>query len=65
MSARASMSPTVESETETAFSDDGGPEPEAVKPPCCLSCRKPMMPRTKDSDRFWGCQDFPRCEGRT
>ena len=24
-----------------------------------------MMPRTKDGDWFWDCQDNPQCQGRT
>ena len=24
-----------------------------------------MMPRTKDGDWFWDCQDNPKCQGRT
>ena len=33
--------------------------------PACSKCRKPMMPRTKDGDWFWGCQDYPTCQSPT
>ena len=45
-----------------------GPETgadSATGVPACSKCRKPMMPRTKDGDWFWGCQDYPTCQPPT
>lgn len=35
-------------------------KPENVK---CPDCGGPMVPRTSQHGKFWGCQSYPRCKG--
>lgn len=35
-------------------------KPENLK---CPSCSGPMVPRTSQHGKFWGCSDFPKCKG--
>ena len=55
------------SDTEILSSGEETKEAQQTRTgvPTCSKCRKPMMPRTKDGDWFWGCQDYPKCRGPT
>lgn len=35
-------------------------KPENVK---CPKCGGPMTPRSSSYGKFWGCKDYPRCDG--
>ena len=67
------MKETKHARTEQEDAEIQSSEPEAggvgiddtTGVPACSKCRKPMMPRTKDGDWFWGCQDYPKCQGPT
>jgi hypothetical protein len=37
------------------------PEPEPV--PTCARCKSPMVRRTSEYGRFWGCSSYPACKG--
>ena len=52
-------------DAEIISSDTEAGTDSATGVPACSKCRKPMMPRTKDGDWFWGCQDYPKCQGPT
>ena len=55
------------SDTELLSSSDEARETQPTRTgvPTCPKCRKPMMPRFRDGDWFWGCQDYPKCRGQT
>lgn len=35
-------------------------KPENVR---CPNCEGPMVPRTSQHGKFWGCANYPRCKG--
>ena len=52
-------------DAEIRSSDPEAGADSATGVPACSKCRKPMMPRTKAGDWFWGCQDYPQCQSPT
>lgn len=47
---------------------DGNLKGQAAAPPSCPKCGKPMILKTarrgqNAGNKFWGCQDYPRCNG--
>ena len=48
--------------------DQAAPQEEqemGVRVPLCEACSLPMMPRTREDQWFWGCQQYPTCRGPT
>jgi len=35
-------------------------KPENLK---CPDCDGPMIPRTSQYGKFWGCKNYPKCKG--
>ena len=45
--------------------DQPGPIPHeaTTTPPLCPTCQEPMAARTSSGSGFWGCSQFPDCQG--